>query len=281
MHIHCRLAARPEDISAIRVATGEADAVIGGDLVVTAGARTLGLMTKGRTGAVVNDHEIVTGEFTKNIEFRIPSDRLRLSLEARLQDRLAFFDATELARVVLGDLIYSNMMVFGAVWQRGLIPIPLESILRAIALNGAGPEANARAFSLGRWAALNPAEAAMIIRPRPPEPVDPVAFRADHLRAYQDDALAARFLALVDLMPRDLRESVAKGYHKLLAIKDEYEVARLHLATMDKARAEFDGTLRPTFHLAPPLLPGRDAQGRPRKRAFGAWMIPSFASSPA
>ncbi len=276
VHIHCRLANRPEDISAIRVAVGEADAVIGGDLVVTAGAKTLGLMTTGRTGAVVNAHEIVTGEFTRNTEFRIPSDRLRLSLEARLQDRVSFFDASDLARVTLGDSIYSNMIVFGAAWQQGLIPIRLDAILQAIALNGAGVKANTQAFALGRWATLNPQKAAAILAPADPPKVDPIAFRADHLRAYEGEALARRFLALVERTPEPLRDSVAKGYHKLLAIKDEYEVARLHLATLDKARAEFDGQLRPTFHLAPPLLPGRDAQGRPKKRAFGPWMVPVF-----
>ena len=276
VHIHCRIAERPEDITAIRVATGEADCVIGGDLVVTAGARTLGLMTAGRTGAVVNDHDIVTGEFTRNVDFRIPNRRLRDALEARLGDRLAFFDATELARVALGDSIFSNMVVFGAAWQRGLVPVTRAAIHRAIALNGAGAEANLRAFDLGRWAVLNPAAAAALIRPPAPAPVDPVAFRADHLRAYQDDALAQRFLALVDKAPPDLRESVAKGYHKLLAYKDEYEVARLHLTTLDKARETFDGALRPTFWLAPPMLPGKDGAGRPKKRAFGAWMLPAF-----
>ena len=276
VHIHCRLANRPEDISAIRVAVGEADAVIGGDLVVTAGAKTLGLMTTGRTGAVVNAHEIVTGEFTRNTEFRIPSDRLRLTLEARLQARLAFFDASALAQATLGDSIYSNMMVFGAAWQQALIPLGLDAIHRAIALNGAGVKANTEAFAIGRWAVLHPGKAQALLAPAVAPAADPVAFRADHLRAYGGEALAQRFLGFVQSAPEPLHESVAKGYHKLLAIKDEYEVARLHLSTMEKARAEFDGSLRPTFHLAPPFLPGRDAQGRPRKRAFGPWMLPLF-----
>jgi indolepyruvate ferredoxin oxidoreductase len=123
VHIHCRIAERPEDISAIRVATGECDALIGGDLVVSAGAKTLGLMRTGRTGAVVNSHETVTGEFTRNTEFRIPADRLELALQARIKDRLTLFDASELARVLMGDTIYSNMMVFGAAWQRGFVPL--------------------------------------------------------------------------------------------------------------------------------------------------------------
>ena len=225
---------------------------------------------------MVNSHEIITGEFTRNTEFRIPTERLQLSLEARLKDRVTFLDASELARVTLGDSIYSNMMVFGAAWQRGLIPLSLEAIETAIRLNGAGPEANARAFALGRWAALHPDQAAARLAPAVPEKVDPVAFRAAHLVEYQDAALADRFRAMVARAPEPLRESVAKGYHKVLAYKDEYEVARLHLTTLDKARAAFDGAFRPTFHLAPPFLPGKDAAGRPKKRAFGAWMIPVF-----
>ncbi|WP_415234173.1 indolepyruvate ferredoxin oxidoreductase family protein [Pseudorhodobacter sp.] len=276
VHIHCRLANSPADISAIRVAVGEADAVIGGDLVVTAGGKTLGLMTTGRTGAVVNSHEIITGDFTRNPGFRIPSDRLQLSLEARLKDRCSFFDATELARAALGDSIYSNMLVFGAAWQQGLIPLSLDAISKAITLNGAGPERNLRAFNLGRWAMLYPTEVQRILAPETPQTPDPVAVRVAHLREYGDEALVARFLKLVEAAPEPLRESVAKGYHKLLAIKDEYEVARLHLDSMTKAQAEFDGVLRPTFHLAPPFLPGKDAQGRPKKRAFGPWIIPVF-----
>ncbi len=121
--IHLRLAERPEDISAIRVGLGEAHAVIGGDLVVTGGAKTLGLMRTGVTGAAVNAHEIITGEFTRNTEFRIPGNDLQIALQARLQDRLTLFDATELARITVGDSIYSNMMVFGAAWQMGMIPL--------------------------------------------------------------------------------------------------------------------------------------------------------------
>ncbi|HEX9858059.1 MAG TPA: DUF6537 domain-containing protein, partial [Paracoccaceae bacterium] len=276
VHIHCRIANRPEDISAIRVAVGEADAVIGGDLVVTAGAKTLGLMTTGRTGAVVNSHEIITGEFTRKPDFRIPADRLQLSLQVRLQERVVFFDASELARATLGDSIYSNMMIFGAAWQRGLIPLSEAAILQAIAMNGTGVEANTRAFHLGRWAVLHPGKAADLLAPKAAEAVDPVAFRAAHLTAYQNPALAARYRRLVEAAPEALRVSVAKGYHKLLAYKDEYEVARLHLDTMAKARAEFDGALRPQFHLAPPILSGKGADGRPRKRSFGAWVLPVF-----
>ena len=281
VHIHCRIANRPEDISAIRVAVGEADAVIGGDLVVTAGARTLGLMTTGRTGAVVNSHQIVTGEFTRNTEFRLPFDRLELGLEARLKDRLTMFDASELARILLGDSIYSNMMVFGAAWQSGLIPLSHAAILQAIVLNKAGVEANQRAFELGRWAAAHPDQAGRVLAPTvvaKPKTLDEViAFRVAHLTAYQSARYAARYRRLVDKAsdPR-LRGAIAKGYHKLLSYKDEYEVARLHLETGAKARAEFDGAFRMTFHLAPPLLSRTGPDGRPVKRAFGPAMLRAF-----
>ncbi|MFC7703488.1 indolepyruvate ferredoxin oxidoreductase family protein [Plastorhodobacter daqingensis] len=278
VHIHCRIANRPEDISAIRVATGEAHAVIGGDLVVTAGARTLGLMRSGQTGAVVNNHEIITGEFTRNTEFRIPTNDLEISLQARLQDRVMLFDASALAQRLLGDSIFSNMMIFGAAWQMGLVPLTHDSILRAVELNRAAVEGNQRAFEIGRWAALHPDEARRLLSQQVVAlPADPIAPRAAHLAAYQNEALAERFRALV-ARARDtrLQEAVAKGYHKLLAYKDEYEVARLHLGTLDKARAEFEGDFRPVFHLAPPLLGGKGSDGRPKKRAFGPWVLPLF-----
>jgi indolepyruvate ferredoxin oxidoreductase len=277
VHIHCRIANAPEDISAVRVATGEADALIGGDLVVSAGAKTLGLTRTGRTGAVVNNHEIITGDFTRNTEFSLPSDRLALALEARLQDRVMLFDASELARVTLGDSIYSNMMLFGAAWQRGLIPLSHASILHAITLNGAAVEKNQRAFELGRWAALHPDQAARMIKPQvielPKSLEDKIAFRADHLVAYQGKRLAKRYRKLVDGIadPR-LKEAVAKGYHKLLAYKDEYEVARLLLTSQEKAAAQFDGDFRMNFHLAPPIMSKPGPDGRPMKRTFGPWM---------
>ena len=281
VHIHCRLAERPEDISAIRVATGEAHAVIGGDLVTTAGAKTLGLMRTGQTGAVVNAHEIITGDFTRDTEFRLPSDRLRLSLEARLKDRVAFFDAQALAKALLGDSIFSNMMIFGAAWQMGLIPLSAEAIRRAVELNGAAVEGNLRAFEIGRWAIVEPEAAERALTPKvvekPKTLEERIAFRERHLTDYQDAAYARRYRAMVDRFeePR-LREAVALGYHKLLAYKDEYEVARLHMETRRRAEAEFEGDLKLSYHLAPPMISGTDPKGRPRKRAFGQWIERSW-----
>ena len=278
VHIHCRLAENPSDISAIRVATGEAHALIGGDLVVSAGAKTLGLTRSGQTGAVVNSHEIITGDFTRNTEFALPSDRLTLALQARMKDRVDLFDASELARATLGDSIFSNMMIFGAAWQRGLVPLSHDAIRQAVELNGAAVEKNLRAFEIGRWAVLHPEEVGRLAEPKvvalPKSLEEKIAYRADHLTAYQGKRLAKRYRKLVDgIADARVKEAVAKGYHKLLSYKDEYEVARLLLESRDKAKAEFDGDFKMSFHLAPPMLGGTDAEGRPKKRKFGEWML--------
>ncbi len=281
VHIHCRIAERPEDISAIRVATGEADALIGGDLVVSAGSATLGLTRTGRTGAVVNSHEIITGAFTRDPEFRLPTERLELALQARLRERLALFDASLLAGAVMGDTIYSNMMIFGASWQMGHLPISHEAIMAALDLNGAAPERNKRAFEIGRWAVLNLEQAARLGRPqvtqKPKTLEERIAFRERHLAAYQNARLARRYRAMVDRFADPaLREAVALGYHKLLSYKDEYEVARLHLDSAARAREAFEGDLTLRYHLAPPMLARPGADGRPQKRAFGQWMGGAF-----
>ncbi len=279
--IHLRLANTPEDIAAIRVGAGEADTVIGGDLVVTGGAKTLGMMATGRTGAAVNSHEITTGDFTLDTEFTIPGKDLQVALQARLRENLHLFDATELARVLLGDSIYSNMMTFGAAWQMGLVPLSHEAISEAIAMNGAAVEANRQAFEMGRWAVENPEEAERLTTPNvialPKTLEEKIAYREGHLVAYGGRRLAKRYRALVDKVedPR-LREAVAKGYHKLLSYKDEYEVARLHLETEAKARETFGGDFKMTYNLAPPLFPGKEPNGRPKKRAFGPWMGRAF-----
>ncbi|KAA2317346.1 indolepyruvate ferredoxin oxidoreductase family protein [Pseudooceanicola sediminis] len=277
VHIHLRLAETPDAINAIRVATGEADALIGGDLVVSAGSKTLGLMRSGTAGGVVNSHEIITGDFTRNTEFALPADRLALQLQARLNDRLSLFDSSDLAKATMGDSIYSNMMLCGAAWQRGLVPLSHDAILQAITLNGQAVEANKRAFEIGRWAVLHPEQAAAMLTPKvaeaPKSLEERIAFREAHLVAYQNKALARRYRAAVErFSDAALKEAVAKSYHKVLAYKDEYEVARLLLDTRRKAEKEFSGDFRMTYHLAPPVVEKIGKDGRPAKRTFGQWM---------
>lgn len=277
VNIHCRVAKRPEDINAIRIATGEADAVVGCDLVTTAGSKTLGLMSSGRTGGVINSHSTVTGAFTRDTEFRVPADRLQLALEAKLQGRATLFDASRLAEAVLGDTIFANSVVLGAAWQRGLIPLSRAAILRAIEMNGAAVARNHKAFELGRWAMLHPQEAAMRIVPAaeaaPKTLSEKIDYRADHLTRYQGKRLARRYRAFVArFADPSLQEAVAESYHKLLSYKDEYEVARLLTQTRAKAGEVLEGDLRLTYHLAPPVLSRNGADGRPVKRTFGTWM---------
>lgn len=277
VHIHCRLANDPHDISAIRVATGECDVLIGGDLVVSAGAKTLGLTQAGRTGAVVNSHEIITGDFTRDIEFRLPTERMTLALEARLRDDVSLFDASDLAKALLGDSIFSNMMIFGAAWQRGFVPLSQDAIVQAITLNGTAVDRNLRAFEIGRWAVLFPEDAAAILAPKvvslPTSMAEKIDYRAAQLVGYQGKRLAKRYRKFLDGISDDsVRGAALTGYHKLLSYKDEYEVARLLLDTRSKARAEFDGDFKMTFNLAPPILSKMGPNGRPVKREFGAWL---------
>jgi indolepyruvate ferredoxin oxidoreductase len=287
--IHCRIAPKPADITAIRISTGEADAVIGGDLVVTAAPKTLSAMERGRAQVLCNTHEIVTGEFTHNTEFKLPSNALKLALERRVgADALAMIDATALAEGLLGDAIYANVLLLGAAWQAGMVPLSAEAIRKAIELNGAGVKGNLSAFDIGRWAISHPLEARATVAPGAPAEetlAQKVERRADHLTGYQSRRLARRYRRLIERAQAveaesgatSLAEAVAEGYFKLLSYKDEYEVARLHTQTLETALGEaFDHVGKVTYHLAPPILGRKDTEGRPVKTEFGPWMARAF-----
>jgi len=283
VQIHIRIARKPSDINTIRVSVGEADAVIGGDMVTTAGAKTLGLMTRGRTKVVCNSHEIITGEFTYNTEFSLPSDRMELSLTGRLgSDAVSLLEASELARVHLGDSIYANVLMLGAAWQSGLLPLSHAAIMRALELNGAGVEGSKRAFEIGRWAIVEPKAATASLSGQVvtlPKTLDEkIDFRAEQLVTYQSKRLAKKYRKFVARFEDEvLREEVAKSYHKLLSYKDEYEVARLHSSHLNSLVAEqFEDVSSFKFHLAPPILAGKTIDGCPQKRSFGGWMLGVF-----
>ncbi|MEM6421336.1 MAG: DUF6537 domain-containing protein, partial [Pseudomonadota bacterium] len=289
--IHCRIAPRPEDIASVRLSLGEADAVIAGDMVVAAAAKALGLMAPGRTRAVLSTEAVLPGQFTRDRDFTLPADQLIGAVAARIgADALTAIDAPRIAGRLLGNTIYANVLLLGAAWQAGLLPLSRAALEKAIALNGAGVDGNLRAFELGRWAAEDPvAVIALCGMPAPVEEDDAAAAdrRAAHLTAYQDARLARRYRAAIARMAAaedaagitGLSRAVAEGYFKLLAYKDEYEVARLHHETLSRHLAETfeDGHGRVTFHLAPPLLSRRGDDGRPIKRAFGPWMARAFA----
>ena len=182
VHIHCRIGKIPEDISAIRVALGECHTLIGGDLVVSAQGSTLGLM--GPVGAaVVNNHEIITGDFTRDTGFRIPGADLELAIAARLNTRVALMNATKLAENALGDTVYANIILLGAAFQQGLLPLSEAALLEAIALNGAKVTQNELAFALGRWSMVDP-EIATQFQTQKPVELDGENARLANLTAY-------------------------------------------------------------------------------------------------
>ncbi len=283
VQIHCRIADHPDRISAIRVAAGEADALIGGDLVVSAADRTLALLMPGKTRAVLNAHRKMPGDFTRDRDLMLPFDALVSDVADRIGAAdVEVLDATRLAEVRLGDAVYANVLLLGMAWQMGLVPLSREAIFRAIEINGASTDGNRQAFLLGRWAVEHPSEVASLIEahdPRPETGLDQIVeVRARHAQAYQGSALADRYRDLVDVargLDEDFAVAVANGYHKLLTYKDEYEVARLHHETLRKTvDRQFQDVRSIRIHLAPPFLARRGRDGLPRKVAFGSWILP-------
>lgn len=302
---HVKLAPRPEDIHAIRVAAGQADLVLGCDLTVTGSKKVLGAIRPDGAIVVVNTAESMPGDFTRNADFSLPIERLkRAIISASGRERTHLVDATAAANAFLGNAIAANMFMLGYAWQFGGVPLSRASLLRAIELNGEAVAMNKQAFELGRRAAHDPdalisalAEAKAPTRARHLSETleEIIARRVDYLTAYQNAAYAARYRHLVariqvkevQVMPGQgaLAESVARYLFKLMAYKDEYEVARLYAdgsfqkqvaATFEKDSASGE-RLRYEFHLAPPLLAKVDPHtGLPRKMSFGPWMMKAF-----
>lgn len=282
---HLRIADRPEDIHAARIATGEAHAILGGDLVVSASSDALAKMLEGRTRAVVSSSATPTAEFTRNRDWRFP----QAGLQKQLTDTLGagavdFLDAQHLAERLLGDTLFAGALLLGYAWQKGLVPVSAASLDRAIELNGTAVAANRQAFLWGRRAAVDRQKVESIAGPLQTQHKEMtldelIAHRAAHLTAYQDAALAERYTqrvaAIRALGDEALTRTVAEQYARVLAPKDEYEVARLYTEG-DFARrlAEtFDGG-KLSFHLAPPGLHRPGADGRPKKWRFGPWLRP-------
>jgi indolepyruvate ferredoxin oxidoreductase len=293
---HVRIAARPEDIAAVRVAAGGADLLLGCDMVVSASPAGLSRADYMKTRAIINADLQPTASFVINpdIDFEVGAMQ-RAIRDAVGDEHLDIVDATGIATALLGDSIATNAFMLGFAFQKGLIPLSLEAIRKAIELNGAAVEMNARAFSWGRLAAADMPRVreAARFRAKPERPAktldEAIAYRVAFLTEYQNSAYAARYLQLVAAVRKaesaalpgsvELTEAVAKNLFKLMAYKDEYEVARLYAdgAFAEKLRQRFDGDFRLSFHLAPPLLARRDPlTGHLQKREYGAWMLPAF-----
>ncbi|MEH6717983.1 MAG: indolepyruvate ferredoxin oxidoreductase family protein [Aurantimonas endophytica] len=297
---HVRIAPTPADVKSIRVAAGEARLVIGCDMVTAASAKVRSTVARGRTTVVLNSHETLSGEFTRNVDFSFPTRRLLEALgDAAGKDRLRVVDAEQIAVALFGDAIFANMLMLGLAFQTGALPVSRAAIRRALTLNGVAVDANLAAFEWGRAIAHDPAcipapEAAGSIggsldHRRLSENLDEaIERRANDLAAYQDAAFAARYRkriaairsAEAGVAPggQDVADAAARQLYRMMAQKDEYEVARLYTdgsfaAQLGERFADYG---RLEFHLAPPIMGEDGPNGRPRKRAFGSWMMLGF-----
>ena len=294
---HMRFANSVDQIHSIRAGVAGADLVLGCDLVVTASNKVLETIKPDHTAVVFSNYEMSTADFTRNPNLKVPGAALRHAIEERAgKAPVHSFDAHTAAVKLFGDSIAANMFILGYAYQLGHVPIGSAEIEQAIELNGAAVEMSRNAFRFGRLAARDPAAITRLVGSAMQSPAPAtqtlesiIAFRADQLTDYQDAVLAERYRTRVARIAdaerkqasgrAGLAEAVARGYHKLLAYKDEYEVARLFTSpAFDKALGDqFEGHRKLEFHLAPPLLARRDkATGEPRKMRFGAWMRPAF-----
>lgn len=289
---HVQIANDPEQVHAARIAAGGAQLIIGCDLVVAASNDSLVKVENNAAYAIVNDHAAMTAEFTRNPDSVFPAQSMRNLVEESVgPERAHFLNATGAAEQLLGSTIAANILLAGYAWQLGLIPISAEAIALAIELNGASVKENLTAFNLGRRLAVNPdfssVKAEQVTRLDTLDAV--LADRRAVLTAYQNKALADRYEALVRQCQASMLEQgisheallikLAQNYFKLLAYKDEYEVARLYTdGTFEALLAnQFEGDYTLKFHLAPPLIAPRDRHtGLPRKMTFGGWMLPMF-----
>jgi indolepyruvate ferredoxin oxidoreductase len=292
---YIRFATSPAELNQVRIDDQQADALIGCDLVVSSSPKASRTYRRGHTRAVVNTTEMATADFVRFRDASLMAPK-RVDAIASItgHDNLSTVAANDLAEQLLGDTIYANVLLLGYAWQSGLVPVSAAALQRAIELNGVAVDRNLDAFHWGRIAAADPAFVeATLDGPAHNvsglETLDSIIERRrDFLCDYQDSALADRYAALVARVrdaegrihdDRNLTEAVARAYFKTLAYKDEYEVARLHTQTgfLRQLRREFGDRATLRFHLAPPLLSrGTDARGRPRKREFGAWIVPVF-----
>jgi indolepyruvate ferredoxin oxidoreductase len=298
VYVHVRIAETPELIQAIRVPAGGAELVLGGDFMVTGSAKVLAAIKPGVTTVVVNTDETMPGDFARNADYSLPSERLKRKLRSETEGGVQFLPATAWATALFGNSIATNMFLMGYAWQLGAIPLSEAALLEAIKLNGEAVGMNRSAFLWGRRAAVHPERIAALVEAKQPKTEarrlsdtfeESVRRRVAFLTSYQDSAYGERYAAAVQRMSAleaartpgktALAEAVARYLFKLMAYKDEYEVARLYADPAFKAQleAQFGSYKSLEFHLAPPMLSRiNPATGEPIKRAFGPWMLTAF-----
>jgi indolepyruvate ferredoxin oxidoreductase len=293
---HLRIAKRQQDIHAVRIPAGDADLVIGCDLAVSATDDALAKLNIDRSYAVINDTMMPTAEFVHNPDAVFHATPMKESIRHELAaDRVNFLPATELASALLGDTIATNLFMVGYAYQKGLIPLTAAAIFKALELNAVAVEFNQQAFIWGRRAAVDLEQVEVVAGVREKrfnalQTVDEIVdFRCKELVSYQDQAYADRYKSQVEKVIQaeqalngeagDLSAAVAKALHKLMAYKDEYEVARLYTDGRFQAKLKnmFEDGYKLKIHLAPPLFSRRDPDtGHLRKKKFGGYILGMF-----
>ena len=293
---HVKVAKTPAHLRAQRIATGEADLILGCDMLTSGAYDAVSKMRPGRTFAIVNQHEQPPGTFAQNADWQYPAE----SVEALITESVGgsqsvdFINATKLATALMGDSIASNLFMMGYAFQKGRIPLSEASLLRAIELNGVAVESNKRSFLWGRRAAVDfkrveklatPSQAVVVQMPQSLENV--IKKRVEFLTGYQDAAYAAAYEQLVSEvraketalgLGNKLSTAIAKSLFKLMSYKDEYEVARLYTdgRFVEQLKTQFEGDFSLKFNLAPPLFAKKDAKGHLVKAEYGSWMWKAF-----
>ena len=291
---HVRFSWEPHEVASAQIISGEADVLLAADTVVAAAKEAVAVCNPERTLAVLNTHLAPVSNFVFNRDFDFRESDIVATISKNTKGEPDRIDFAKFAELVCGDAIATNIMMIGYACQKGLLPVGPDAILRAIELNAVSVNANKLAFNWGRKLADDPAGCASLMAGAFPQPKEPstleelVARRVDYLTGYQNAAYASRYRALVERVEkaeaalgrkRDLTNAVARYWFKLLAYKDEYEVARLYTnGEFEKQiRDTFDGDFRMTFHLAPPFFAGETLpNGRPKKREFGPWTFRMF-----
>jgi indolepyruvate ferredoxin oxidoreductase len=287
---HVRVTRRKEDAATLRIPAGQVDLSIGADLVVAGGAESLAMLSADRSSVIVNSHHEMPPSFIRDPDYRLPEQGLLRALRLRSRE-LSTLDATRLASALLGDSVAANVFLLGFAFQRGKLPVGGAALYRALELFGVNVDQNKSAFDWGRFTAHDPAAVEALLASEHSAPAsttleDAIEKRAEFLTSYQDEAYAERYRQRIARVARlesrvrpgstALTDAVARSYFKLLAYKDEYEVARLYTETgfIESLRRNFGSGFDLKFHLSPPLLTRIDpSSGRPRKYEFGAWLL--------
>ncbi len=288
---YIRLAHAPDDINQVRIERGHADAVIGCDAVVCSAPKASGHYRDG-TRVVLNLASMPTGDLVLNRDADLRLSERKARIEGCVgKDNVIAFDANHVSEQLMGDAVFANIMMLGAAWQKALVPVSEEALKQAIRLNGVAVEKNSMAFDLGRCLAHDAGILSPYLsnapEPNPKTAQEIIGHRAALLTEYQNAAYARTYTdRLADLnanLPGDAPDTVMRAaaisLYRLMAYKDEYEVARLHVDEAFESRIaqQFEGDFKIRYHLAPPLLPtGMDSRGRKRKKSFGPWMRPAF-----